>query len=244
MKRSSAKRGASVKRRGKSKKIATVTTAPFFDSKAFLTSVGTGRSSVRFRTKETVFRQGAEADAVYYIQKGAVQLTVISKHGKEAVVALLETGEFFGEGCLAGQPLYMASAVATVASTVARIEKATMIRVLHEQPKLSETFMAFLLSRNVQIAADLVEQLFNSSELRLAQVLLLLANFGKAGKMEVIVPRVRLEVLAAKVGTTPARIKFFMNKFRRLGFIEYNTGSPIHTGLKVHTSLLNVIAHE
>jgi len=152
---------------------------------------------------------------------------------------MLEPREFFGEGCIVGQPLRMASASATAKSTVVRIEKATMIRVLHEQPKIADMFTAFLLSRNIQIEADLVDQLFNSSERRLARLLLLLANFGKEGKMEKVLPSIHQDILAARVGTTRSRINFFMTKFRKLGFIEYD-----NSGLKVHTSLLNVIVHD
>ncbi|WP_284736000.1 Crp/Fnr family transcriptional regulator [Dongia deserti] len=215
-----------------------VTKAPHFDAHRFLTSVGAGRSSATFKPKEIVYRQGDAADAVYYIEAGKIQLTVISEQGKEGVIAMLEPGEFFGEGCIAGQPFRMASATATARSTIIRIEKAAMIRVLHEQPAMSEMFMAFLLSRNIQIEADLIDQLFNSSERRLARLLLLLANFGKEGKLESIIPTINQDILAAKVGTTRSRINFFMNKFRKLGFIEYNGG------LKIHTSLLNVIVHD
>ena len=210
-----------------------------FDDGAFLTSVGAGRSNTTFQPKQIVYRQGDPSDAVYYIESGKIQLTVVSEHGKEAVIAMLEAGEFFGEGCIAGQPLRMASASAMAKSTIVRIEKATMIRVLHEQPKIADMFTAFLLSRNIQIEADLVDQLFNSSELRLARLLLLLANFGKEGKMEKILPTIHQDILAARVGTTRSRINFFMNKFRKLGFIEYDDD-----GLKVHTSLLNVIVHD
>ena len=216
-----------------------------FDSKAFLTSVGTGRSSLKYRPKDTVFRQGAAADAVYYIQKGKIQISVVSKHGKEAIIAQLGPGEFFGEGCLAGQALHIASAAAMRASTVARIEKDTMIRVLREQPDLAETFMAFLLSRNIKVEADLVDQLFNSSERRLARLLLLLANFGKDGKLDTVIPKISQDTLASQVGTTRARINFFMSKFRKLGFVEYDGESqPDGGGLKVHSSLLNVIVHD
>jgi len=210
-----------------------------FDARAFLTSVGAGRSSAAFKAKDTVYRQGDAADAVHYIESGKIQITVVSEQGKEGVIAMLEPGEFFGEGCIAGQPFRMASASATVKSTIARIEKASMIRVLHEHPAISEMFMAFLLSRNIQIEADLVDQLFNSSERRLARLLLLLANFGKEGKMESILPTINQDILAARVGTTRSRINFFMNKFRKLGFIAYDD-----SGLKVHTSLLNVIVHD
>jgi CRP/FNR family cyclic AMP-dependent transcriptional regulator len=223
---------------GKSERIGEAAQTPFFDSQLFLTSVGAGRSNLKYRPKETIFRQGDPADAVFYIEKGGVQITVLSDQGKEGVIAMLGANEFFGEGCLAGQELHMASATAVGEAIVASIKKATMIRVLHEQPKLSEMFMAFLLSRNIQIEADLVDQLFNSSERRLARVLLLLANFGKEGKMEMVIPKIRQEILAAKVGTTRSRINFFMNKFRKLGLIEYNGE------LKVHSALLNVIIHE
>ncbi|HET9412941.1 MAG TPA: Crp/Fnr family transcriptional regulator, partial [Pseudolabrys sp.] len=172
------------------------------------------------------------------IKDGKIQITVVSEHGKEGVIAMLGAGEFFGEGCLAGQSLYMASATATVESTVVKIEKETMVRVIREEPALSEMFMGFLLSRNIQIEADLVDQLFNSSERRLARLLLLLANFGKEGKMESVIPRISQEILAARVGTTRSRINFFMNKFRKLGLIEYNGQ------LKVHSALLNVVIHE
>lgn len=212
---------------------------PRFDARSFLTSVGVGRSTTAFKPKEIVYRQGEAADATYYIETGKIQLTVMSEQGKEGVIAMLESGEFFGEGCIAGQPLRMASATTTAKSTIVRIEKAAMIRVLHEQPTMSEMFMAFLLLRNIQIEADLVDQLFNSSERRLARLLLLLANFGKEGKMEKVLPTINQDILAARVGTTRSRINFFMNKFRKLGFIAYDDN-----GLKVHTSLLNVIVHD
>jgi CRP/FNR family transcriptional regulator, cyclic AMP receptor protein len=209
-----------------------------FDAQPFLESVGAGRSVIKFPRGRPIFRQGDAADAVFYIQKGKVQITVVSEQGKEGVIAILEPGEFFGEGCLAGQSLHMATASAMAECAIFRIEKDTMIRELRDEPKFSQTFMAFLLSRNVQIEADLVDQLFNSSEKRLARVLMLLANFGKDGKMETVIPQINQEVLAARVGTTRSRINFFMNKFRKLGFIEYN-GT-----LKVHSSLLNVIVHD
>ena len=211
---------------------------PQFDAKAFLSSVGAGKTTVKYARKKTVFRQGDPADAVFYVQSGKVQLAVVSEHGKQAVVGILNAGDFLGEGCLAGQPLHMASAITLAESTIIRIEKQTMIRVLHAEPTLSEMFMAFLLSRNIQFEADLIDQLFNSSERRLARVLLLLANFGKEGKLETVIPRISQDILAAKVGTTRSRINFFMNKFRKLGFIEYNGG------LKVHSGLLNVIVHD
>ena len=209
-----------------------------FNSESFLASVGIGRSTERYQRGRTIFRQGDGADAVFYIQKGKVQITVVSEQGKEGVIAILELGEFFGEGCLAGQPLHLATASAMAESAIVRIEKEAMVRVLREQPTFSQLFMTFLLSRNVQIEADLVDQLFNSSEKRLARLLLLLAHFGKDGKMEPVIPQINQEVLAARVGTTRSRINYFMNKFRKLGFIEYN-GT-----LKVHSSLLNVIVHD
>ena len=217
---------------------ATDPVVPRFDAQAFLSSVGAGRSTTTYQAGKGVFRQGDPADAVFYIQKGKVKLAVISEHGKEGVIAMLGAGDFFGEGCLAGQPLHMASAVTMADSTIVRIEMDTMIRVLREEPKLSAMFTAFLLSRNIQFEADLVDQLFNSSERRLARLLLLLANFGKEGKLETVIPKISQEVLAARVGTTRSRINFFMNKFRKLGFIEYNGG------LKVHSSLLNIVVHD
>jgi len=213
-----------------------------FDPHAFLATVGAGRSVTKFQQGQIVFRQGDAADAVFYIQKGKVKLNVVSEQGKEAVIAMLGADDFFGEGCLAGQPLHMASAVAMSESMIIRIEIATMIRVLHDEPKLSEMFMAFLLTRNTQFEADLVDQLFNSSERRLARILLLLANFGKEGKMETVIPRISQEVLAAKVGTTRSRVNHFMNKFRKLGFIEYN--GQLNGSLKVHSSLLNIVVHD
>jgi len=225
-------------KRTSARRIEEVPAPPRFDGRTFLTSMGAGRSSAALSPKEVVYRQGDAADGVYYIETGKIQITVVSEQGKEGVIAMLEPGEFFGEGCIGGQPFRMATAIATAKSTIVRIEKATMIRVLHDQPAISEMFMGFLLSRNIQIEADLVDQLFNSSERRLARLLLLLANFGKEGKMETIIPAINQDILAAKVGTTRSRINFFMNKFRKLGFIEYNGG------LKVHSALLNVIVHD
>ena len=209
-----------------------------FDPQSFLTSVGAGRSSMKYPEGQAIFRQGDPADAVFYIQKGKVRITVVSEQGKEGVIAILEANEFFGEGCLAGQPLHMATATALAKSEVVRVEKETMTRLLRDEPSFSQLFMSFLLTRNIQIEADLVDQLFNSSEKRLARVLLLLANFGKDGKMEPVIPKINQEILAARVGTTRSRINYFMNKFRRLGLIEYNGE------LKVHTALLNVVLHD
>jgi len=220
---------------------ANVAPAAKFGVKSFLSSIGVGRSTVNYPGKKTVFQQGDLADAVYYIQRGKIQLSVVSEHGKQAIAGILIAGDFFGEGCLAGQPLHMASAITLMESTVFRIDKQAMVDVLHTEPLLSEMFMAFLLSRNIQFEEDLVDQLFNSSEQRLARVLLLLSNFGKDGKLESVIPRISQEILAARVGTTRSRINVFMNKFRKLGYIEYTSRLG---GLKVHSGLLNVIVHE
>lgn len=211
---------------------------PIFDAGLFLTSVGAGRTTAKYRARANIFLQGDPADAVFYVEKGKVQLTIVSEHGKEGVIAMPGAGDFFGEGCLAGQSLHIASASAMSNSIIVRIEKETMVRVLREEPALSEMFMAFLLHRNVQFEADIVDHLFNSSEKRLARLLLLLANFGKEGKLETVIPRISQDILAARVGTTRSRINYFMNKFRKLGLIEYNGE------LKVHTSLLNMIVHD
>jgi CRP-like cAMP-binding protein len=208
------------------------------ESATFLASPAPGRKHLSCQSQQIILRQGAPADAVFYIASGRVQVTVVSAQGKEGVVALLSKGDFVGEGCLAGQPLYLASAKTIEESSIVRIEKGAMIELLHEQPSFAEFFTAFLLSRNIQIEADLVDQLFNSSEKRLARVLLLLAQFGKDGKLEPVIPKISQEVLAARVGTTRSRINFFMNKFRDLGLIEYNGE------LKVHSALLNVIIHD
>ena len=213
-------------------------TAQRFDPQPFLALVGNGRSIVNYQRGQLIFRQGDAADAVFYIHEGKVQITVVSEQGKEGVIGILDPGEFFGEGCLAGQPLHMATASATAECAIARIEKEAMIRKLRDEPTFSQLFMAYLLSRNIQIEADLVDQLFNSSEKRLARILLMLSQFGKDGKMEPVISDINQELLAARVGTTRSRVNFFMNKFRKLGFIEYN-GS-----LKVHSSLVNVIVHE
>ena len=212
--------------------------APKFDAESFLSSTGIGRTDKKYPTKAAIFRQGDQADAVFYIRDGKVQITVVSEQGKEGVIAILEKGDFTGEGCLAGQPFYLASASAITEAVAVRIEKEAMLRVLRERPAVSQLFVQFLLARNIQIEADLVDQLFNSSEKRLARALLMLAQFGKDGKMEPVIPPVNQEMLAAKVGTTRSRINYFMNKFRRLGFIEYN-GT-----LRVHSSLVNVIIHD
>ena len=207
-----------------------------FDAKSFLTKVGTGRSLSAFRKKQVIFAQGASADAVFYIERGQVKLTVVSDRGKSAVVAMLGRGDFFGEGCLAGQPVRMATASAMTDVTVVRIERQAMIGLLHEGSLFSERFMAHLLARNVRFEEDLVDQLFNSSEKRLARALLLLARYG-SGDPHPTLPRVSQETLAEMIGSTRSRVNFFMNKFRKLGFIEYNGG------LHIHSSLLNVLLH-
>jgi CRP/FNR family transcriptional regulator, cyclic AMP receptor protein len=210
-----------------------------FDPKSFLAKVGEGRSISKYRKDQVVFSQGDLAEAVFYIQKGKVKVTVVSDRGKEAVVALLGADEFCGEGCLAGQPRRMATATAMTDCTIMRLQKASIIRVLHDEPGFSEIFISHLLARTIRVEEDLVDQLFNSSEKRLARLLLLLANFGKEGRPEPIIAKISQETLAEMIGTTRSRVSFFMNKFRRLGFVDYN-GS----GLEVHSSLLNVVLHD
>ena len=209
-----------------------------FDPEAFLTTVGTGRTIAVYKPKDYIFRQGTKCDAVFYIQKGHVELVVLSEQGKERVVGVLGPGAFIGEGCLAGHPLYLASARASTEATVARVESETMRRAMHDHPELSERFMAFLLLRNSQIEADLVDQLFNSSEKRLARLLIMLAQVGQEAELRTVAVPISQEVMAARIGTTRSRINYFMNKFRKLGLIEYNGE------LKVHSSLLNVIVRE
>jgi CRP-like cAMP-binding protein len=211
---------------------------PAFDLKVFLTKANGGRTTAEHGENGVIFSQGDPADAIFYIHKGKVKLTVLSRQGKEAVVAILGTGDFFGEGCLAGQPKRMGTAVSMSGCTISRLDKAAVIRALHEQPSFSEVFVAHLLSRNIRIEEDLVDQLFNSSEKRLARVLLLLANFGKEGIPQTVIPKMSQGTLAEIVGTTRSRVSFFMNRFRKLGFVEYN-GS-----LKIHSSLLNVVLHD
>jgi CRP/FNR family transcriptional regulator, cyclic AMP receptor protein len=213
-----------------------------FDPKNFLAKAGTGRMLVDHTKNQQIFLQGDPADAIFYIQKGKIKLTVISKQGKEAVVAILGPGDFFGEGCLAGQSLRMATATTLLESSIVRVEKAVVIRLLHDQPAFSELLLHHMLSRNIRIEEDLVDQLFNSSEKRLARVLLLLANFGKEGKPELVIPQISQETLAEIVGTTRSRVSFFMNRFRKLGFIQYS--GQYSAGLEVHSSLLNIILHD
>lgn len=209
-----------------------------FDPKMFLANVGEGKAIGKYRKGTVVFAQGDAADAVFYIQKGQVKLTVISEQGKEAVIAILGPGHFFGEGCLNGHALRIATTTAMGDCLITRITKVAMIATMHSEPGFSELFMAYLLERNGRIEEDLIDQLFNSSEKRLARLLLLLANFGKEGRPEPIVGRISQETLAEMIGTTRARVSFFMNKFRRLGFIKYNGK------LEVHNSLLNVVLQD
>ena len=210
-----------------------------FDSKKFLSTIDGGRKIVAFAKKQTIFAQGDPSDAVFYIQKGKVRLTVVSKIGKEATIGILNEGDFFGESCLTGRPLRLGSATAMTECSVMRIGKKSMLEVLHREHEFSDMFVAYLLTRNVRYEVDLVDQLFNSSEKRLARILLLLAHFGKEDKPEPVIPRITQESLAEMVGTTRSRVSFFMNRFKKLGFVEYD-GS----GMKVHSSLLNVVLHD
>jgi len=209
-----------------------------FNPKAFLAEASGGKTISQFRYDQVIFSQGDLADSVFYIINGRVKLSVVSDFGKEAVVAVLGADEFCGEGCLAGQPLRMATATAMTDCEIMRIEKAALIRVLHDEPAFSEMFVEHLLARTIRVEEDLVDQLFNSSEKRLARALLLLANFGKEGRPEPVIAKVSQETLAEMIGTTRSRVSYFMNKFRRLGFIEYNGH------LEVHSSLLNVVLHD
>jgi CRP/FNR family transcriptional regulator, cyclic AMP receptor protein len=211
---------------------------PPFDPKSFLAMVGEGRGIGEYHKGEIVFSQGDPADAVFYIQSGKVKVTVVSEQGKEAVVAMLGTNDFFGEGCLAGQARRIATVATIMDSVIVRLEKAAIVRVIHREPAFSEMFIAHLLSRAIRVEADLVDQLFNSSEKRLARLLLLLANFGKEEKPEPILAKINQETLADMIGTTRSRVSSFMNKFRKLGFIDYNGG------IEVHNSLLNVVLHD
>jgi CRP/FNR family cyclic AMP-dependent transcriptional regulator len=213
-----------------------------FNPNTFLATIGDGRKILSAAKKQTIFAQGDAADAVFYIQKGKVRLTVVSKIGKEATIAIVGEGNFFGEGSLAGQLLRMGSAAAMTDCEILRVDKKTMINALHREPAFSEMFVAYLLARNIRYEEDLVDQLFNSSEKRLARVLLLLAHFGKEGIPETVVPKISQETLAEMVGTTRSRVSFFMNRFRKLGFIQYAGG--VEGGLQVHSSLLNVVLHD
>ena len=211
---------------------------PPFDPKLFLAKINGGRSVADYRKSQIVYTQGELADSVFYIQSGKVRKTVVSEHGKEAVIALLGTGDFFGEGCLTGEPLRLATVSAMTECVIVRIVKADITRVIHKEPAFAELFIAHLLSRNSRVEEDLVDQLFNSSEKRLARILLLLANFGKEGRPEPIIAKISQETLAEMIGTTRSRVSHFMNKFRELGLIDYNGH------IEVHSSLLNVVLHE
>ena len=220
------------------KTATTLEVVPRFTVEGFLTEAGPGRKVIAFDQATSIFSQGETADAIFYIRKGKVKLSVVSSAGKEAVIALLSAGDFFGEGCLTAQHLRMASAVAMSDCSIMRIDRATVVKVLHEEPAFSQLLLAYVLTRTVRIEEDLVDQLFNSSEKRLARALLLLANFGKEGKPETVIARISQETLAEMIGTTRSRVSFFMNKFRKLGFIKYN-GT-----LEVHSSLLSVVLHD
>jgi CRP-like cAMP-binding protein len=209
-----------------------------FDPKAFLAKVGTGKAILKFEKHQHVFEQGDVADAVFFIQKGSVKLTVLSQHGKEAVVGIFEPGQFFGEGCLNGHPLRIATTTAMEECVITSITKEAMLAALHTEPKFSELFMAYLLTRNSRVEEDLIDQLFNSSEKRLARLLLLLAHFGKEGRPQPILLDMSQETLAEMIGTTRSRVSYFMNKFRKLGLISYNGK------IEVHNSLLNAVLHE
>src|SRR5579863_752130 len=210
-----------------------------FDPREFLATIGEGRTGVTFHKKQTIFTQGEPADAVFYIQQGKVSLTVVSKIGKEATLGILNEREFFGEGSLAGQSLRMGSATAMTDCELLRIDKKAMMLALHREHKFSDLFVAYLLARNIRYEEDLVDQLFNSSEKRLARILLLLAHFGKEGVPVTVIPKISQETLAEMIGTTRSRVSFFMNRFRELGFLDYG-----ETGLQVHSSLLNIILHD
>jgi CRP/FNR family transcriptional regulator, cyclic AMP receptor protein len=212
-----------------------------FDPKTFLSTIdGGGRKVAMFSKKQTIFVQGDPSDSVFYIQKGKVRLTVVSKSGKEATIGVLNESDFFGEGCLTGQLLRLCSATAMTDCSVMRIEKKSMMEVLHRESAFSDVFVAYLLARNIRYEEDLVDQLFNSSEKRLARILLLLAHFGKEGAPQTLIANISQETLAEMIGTTRSRVSFFMNRFRKLGFIDYHGGDD----LKVHSSLLNIVLHD
>ena len=211
-----------------------------FDTRTFLSTINGGRKIVAVSKKQTLFVQGDSSDAVFYIQKGKIKLTVVSKSGKEATIGILNEGDFFGEGCLRGQLLRMCSATAMTDCSVMRIDKKSMMEVLHRESAFSDVFVAYLLARNIRYEEDLVDQLFNSSEKRLARILLLLARFGKDGAPQTLIANISQETLAEMIGTTRSRVSFFMNRFRKFGFIDYHAGDD----LQVHSSLLNVVLHD
>jgi CRP-like cAMP-binding protein len=210
-----------------------------FDPRLFLTKLAGGKTNWEYLDKQAIFSQGDAADAVFYIQSGKVKLTAVSKRGKEAVVAILPEDSFFGEGCLAGQPVRMSTATAVQRVTIIRVTKEAMVKLLHQEPEFAERFLAYLLSRNIRMEADLVDHLFNSSEKRLARLLLLLANFGQESKPIPVIAKISQETLAEMIGTTRSRVSFFLNRFRDLGFIDYNGG-----GMHVHSSLVSVVLHD
>jgi CRP/FNR family cyclic AMP-dependent transcriptional regulator len=209
-----------------------------FDLKIFLATVSGGKTVAKYPRNKIIFSQGDPAEAVFYVDEGKVKVTVVSDQGKEAVVAIHGKGDFFGEGCLTGQPRRLTAVAAMVDSVITRLDKAAILRLLHEEPRFADTFMAYLLTRNARIEADLVDHLFNSSEKRLARLLLLMANFGKEGKPETVITKISQETLAEMVGTTRSRVNVFMNKFRKMGFVEYNGD------MKVHSSLLNIVLRD
>ena len=215
-------------------------TEPTFDVQAFLESAGVARTVVIYKTSQSIFAQGDLAKHVLYVQTGGVKLSVLSKTGREAVVAMLAPGDFFGEGCLAGQRLRMGSATAMTPSSILRVTRTNMVRLLHKQHELSDRFIAHMLARNIRIEEDLIDQLFNSAEKRLARTLLLLARYGKEEQPSTLVPRISQETLAEMIGTTRSRVNFFLNKFKKLGFIEYDGELP----LKINSSLLSVVLHD
>ena len=210
-----------------------------FDPKEFLATIGEGRRVVDFSKNQTIFTQGEAADAIFYIREGKIRLSVVSKGGKEATLGILSEGDFFGEGSLAGQTLRMGSATAMTECELLQIDRKAMMLALHREHAFSDLFVAYLLARNIRYEEDLVDQLFNSSEKRLARMLLLLAHFGKEGMPEVVIPKISQETLAEMIGTTRSRVSFFMNRFRKLGFVDYG-----ESGLQVHSSLLNVVLHD
>jgi CRP-like cAMP-binding protein len=213
-----------------------------FDPHTFLATIGEGRNLLAVPKSQSIYAQGDQADAVFYLQKGKVRLTVVSKAGKEATIGILNEGSFFGEGALAGQIVRMGSAAALTDCELLRVDKKAMMDALHREHTFSDMFVAYLLARNIRYEEDLVDQLFNSSEKRLARVLLLLAHFGKEGIPEAVVPKISQKTLAAMIGTTRSRVSFFMNRFRKMGFIDYSGG--LDGGLQVHSSLLNVVLHD
>jgi len=214
-------------------------TKPPFNVQMFLATVNGGRTVSKYRKDQKIVSQGDSADAVFYIQEGKVKVTVVSEHGKEAIVAIHGNGDFFGEGCLTGQPRRLETVAAMTECAIMRLDKAAIVRVLHDEPTFSAMFLSYILARNARVEADLVDHLFNSSEKRLARLLLIMANFGKEGKPEPVIAKISQETLAEMVGTTRSRINVFMNKFRQLGFVEYN-GCQI----EVHSSLLNMVLHD